>query len=91
MNATPSVDASLQDGMRMRRVLMAWAWVALVYFCLGRLGTSFAIEPGYASPIFPAAGFAVAVLLWSGGRAWPGIFLGSFVVNYSELKHSSFQ
>ena len=73
----------------MRRMLSALALVALIYFCLGRLGVSFAIAPGYASPIFPAAGFAVAALLWSGGRAWPGIFLGSFLLNLTTADFSS--
>ena len=39
------------------------AVAALGYFVLGMIGTSFAIAPGYASPVFPAAGFAVACLL----------------------------
>ncbi|MDK9702968.1 MAG: CHASE domain-containing protein [Sulfuritalea sp.] len=51
------------------------------YLLLGALGLSFTIAPGYVSPIFPAAGFAVAVLLWSQGRAWPAIWLGSFILN----------
>lgn len=55
--------------------------VAAVYFALGALGLSFAIPPGYASPIFPAAGFAAAIMLWSGNRVWTGIWLGSFALN----------
>ena len=88
MNATPSADAPLVGGVRVRSEIAAWALVALVYFCLGRLGVSFAIAPGYASPIFPAAGFAVAALLWSGGRAWSGIFLGSLVLNLTTADSS---
>ena len=59
----------------------ASAIAAAVYVALGALGLSFAVGPGYASPIFPAAGFAVAVLLWSNGRAWAGIWLGSLALN----------
>ncbi|MCK9382598.1 MAG: CHASE domain-containing protein [Sulfuritalea sp.] len=61
------------------------------YLLLGALGLNFAIAPGYVSPVFPAAGFAVAILLWSDGRAWPGIWLASFALNlgvtglYGEL------
>lgn len=55
--------------------------VALAYFVLGALGLSFAIPPGYASPIFPAAGLAAAIMLWSGNRLWAGILLGSFTLN----------
>ncbi|MCX7175337.1 MAG: CHASE domain-containing protein [Proteobacteria bacterium] len=54
---------------------------AATYLVLGWLGISLTIPPGFASPLFPAAGFAVAVMLWSGNRAWPGILLGSALLN----------
>ena len=57
--------------------------VAISYFTFGAIGLSFAIPPGYASPIFPAAGLAAALMLWSGNRAWLGVWLGSFVLNLS--------
>lgn len=57
------------------------ALVTLSYFSFGALGLSLAISPGYASPIFPAAGLAVALMLSSGNRVWPGIWLGSFLLN----------
>jgi signal transduction histidine kinase/integral membrane sensor domain MASE1 len=60
-----------------RRYLLA----ALAYFLLGLGGLALAIPPGYASPIFPAAGFAVALMLWSDRRAWPGIAIGSLLLN----------
>ena len=63
MFATLSVATAAPQGMRLRPRLAMLALVALVYGVLGRLGISFAIEPGYASPIFPAAGFAVAAML----------------------------
>ncbi len=56
---------------------------AIIYLALGALGISFAIAPGYASPIFPAAGFAVAILLHSNNRVWSGIWLGSLALNLS--------
>ena len=59
------------------------AVVAMAYYVFGAMGLSLAIPPGYASPIFPAAGLAVALMLWSGNRAWPGIWAGSFVLNLS--------
>jgi signal transduction histidine kinase/integral membrane sensor domain MASE1 len=63
--------------------LHAIAITALVYFVFGAMGLSLAIPPGYASPIFPAAGIAVALMLWSANRAWSGIWIGSFVLNLS--------
>jgi len=56
-------------------------FVALSYLLLGALGLMLAIGPGYASPIFPAAGLALAVVLCFGSRALPGVLLGSVVMN----------
>ena len=42
--------------------------IAIAYLVLGGLGLVFAISPGYASPIFPAAGLALAVVNSIGDR-----------------------
>ena len=55
--------------------------IALSYLALGSLGLVFAIAPGYASPIFPASGLALAVALVMGRRALPGIWAGSAGMN----------
>jgi PAS domain S-box-containing protein len=54
---------------------------AFVYAILGVSGLALAIPPGYASPVFPAAGLAVALALYFGNRILPGIWLGSLTVN----------
>ncbi len=41
----------------------------------------FAIDPGYASPVWPAAGLALAGVLHFGYRAWPGVFIGAVLIN----------
>ena len=53
----------------------------LTYAVLGILGLVLAIPPGYASPVFPAAGLAVALALYFGNRILPGIWLGSLTLN----------
>ena len=54
---------------------------AAVYWIAGRLALEMAIPPGYATAVWPAAGFAlVGVLVW-GFRVAPGIAIGSFFVN----------
>ncbi|MCF8178979.1 MAG: MASE1 domain-containing protein, partial [Sulfuritalea sp.] len=78
MSTHPQTEAPA-PGFRIGRI----ALVALVYLALGLTGLALAIPPGYASPIFPAAGFAIAILLWSRQRAWPGIALGSLLLNLS--------
>ena len=67
---------------------------ALTYLMLGLAGLALAIPSGYASPIFPAAGFAVAIMLCSKRRAWPGILIGSLLLNLitgdmSDVTHST--
>lgn len=56
--------------------------IALGYFLLGKLGLASALPPGFVSAIWPAAGFAFAVVVIWGFRAtWLGILLGSVVTN----------
>ena len=55
--------------------------LAVAYVLLGAAGLALAIPPGYASPIFPAAGLAVATSLFYGHRAIPAIWLGSLTLN----------
>ncbi|MBF8277418.1 MAG: hypothetical protein HW390_2491 [Candidatus Brocadiaceae bacterium] len=63
----------------------AWIlWVASLaaaYAVTGWLSTRLAISPGYATAIFPPAGIALVVLLTGGIRLWPGVWLGSFLLN----------
>lgn len=54
---------------------------ALGYWLTGKLGLMLAIPPGYATAVWPAAGVAFAALMVFGIRHWPGVLLGSFVVN----------
>jgi signal transduction histidine kinase/CHASE1-domain containing sensor protein len=55
--------------------------LAAAYAIAGWLGLWLAIAPGYAAGLWPASGLALAGMLIGGTRAWPGIWLGSFVVN----------
>lgn len=55
--------------------------LALAYALVGKAALLLAIPPGYATAIFPASGVALAALLLWGARLWPGVFLGSFMIN----------
>lgn len=55
--------------------------LAFLYAGFGFLALNLAVPPGYASPIWPSAGIALAFVLVYGYRIWPGVFLGSFIVN----------
>tara|TARA_R110001592_G_scaffold59660_12_gene181117 strand:+ start:1411 stop:3792 length:2382 start_codon:yes stop_codon:yes gene_type:complete len=63
--------------------------LALAYFVMGKLALFLAIPPGYATAIWPAAGVALAALLIKGYRLWPGVLLGSFLVNIGPLPDTS--
>ncbi|HSF57238.1 MAG TPA: MASE1 domain-containing protein, partial [Candidatus Binatia bacterium] len=54
---------------------------AVAYYIVGRLGLLLAIPPGYATAVWPASGIALAGILLFGYRVWPGILLGSFLIN----------
>lgn len=55
--------------------------IAFAYWVLARLGQLVAIHPGNVTPVWPASGFALAVVMWRGYRVWPGVWLGSFFGN----------
>ena len=55
--------------------------LAAVYGVMGKLSLLLAIPPGYSTAIWPPAGIALAGVLVYGARVWPGILLGSVVVN----------
>ena len=62
------------------------SWLVVGYLVLGALGLLLAIPPGYASPVFPAAGLALAAVLLFGNRVLPGVWLGSTLL---ELGHAA--
>lgn len=51
---------------------------------MGWLGLAFVLPSGYASPVFPAAGVALACVLWFGPRVLAGVWLGSALLNLSH-------
>jgi len=53
------------------------------YFVAGQLGLLLAIPQGFASPVWPASGIALGALLVYGNRLWPGVLLGSLLVEWS--------
>ncbi len=70
-------------GSTARGWLAKIAGIAVAYFALGKLTLLLAIPPGYATAVWPAAGIALAGTLLFGYRVWPGVFVGSFLVNVS--------
>ncbi len=61
------------------------------YWLLGSLASFFVIPPGFASPIWPATGFALLMVLLRGPISIVGIGLGSFVINMELAGASLFE
>lgn len=55
--------------------------LAVVYALSGKAGLLLAIPPGYATAVWPPSGIAAAALLLGGLWLWPGVLLGSVIVN----------
>jgi PAS domain S-box-containing protein len=78
-----------KSGFVLSPATLSLSWVlqimglAVAYFVTGKLGSYLAIPPGYATAIWPPSGIALAAILIYGNRVWPGIFLGSFLINFS--------
>lgn len=57
--------------------------LAAIYYVCGRLALLLAIPPGYATAVWPPAGIALAAVLIWGYRVVPGVWLGSYALNFS--------
>src|SRR6266513_4456268 len=81
----PDVDRKGSWAMQSRRFsgLPLIGILAVIYFIAGKLALTLASLHASASPVWPPAGIALAVLLLFGYRTWPAIFLGAFLVNYT--------
>ncbi|MDP2315474.1 MAG: CHASE domain-containing protein [Pseudomonadota bacterium] len=55
--------------------------LSAAYLVLGWVSGQLGIPPGYASAVWPPAGIAVAAAILWGPAAWPGIALGSGLLN----------
>jgi PAS domain S-box-containing protein len=53
-----------------------------VYFSAAKLALMLDAVSGFASPVWPPTGIALAALLIGGYRLWPGITLGAFLANW---------
>ena len=60
------------------------AAIAFIYFWLVKLGLTLASINPSASPVWPATGIALGILLLRGYRVWPAIFVGAFLANVSS-------
>src|SRR5271166_1557975 len=62
-----------------KRRFVIYPLLTAAYAISGKLGLLLAVPPGYASPIFPPAGIAVAAVLIAGRFTCLGFFLAPFL------------
>jgi signal transduction histidine kinase len=81
ISPSASTDKAGKAGPTLGKYLSQTALVCIAYFMAGRLGLAVPFTSGNVSPVWPAAGIALASLLLLGYRVWPGITLGAFLAN----------
>jgi two-component sensor histidine kinase len=74
-NAIPSRMSVSSDALKL-------ALVGFAYFTVAYFGLQLASIHPSATPIWPATGLAIAVVLLWGYRTAPAIFMAAFIVNY---------
>lgn len=77
--------------MKPLRPIASLALAFAGYWVLGMMANFFAIPPGFASPIWPAAGFALMMAMLAGPVTIIGIGIGSFVLNLHFAQGSLFE
>jgi len=69
------------DAGSVARYAAELAGIAIAYFVFAKFGLALASLHPSATPIWPPTGFALAVMLLYGYRAWPAVFVAALVVN----------
>lgn len=64
----------------LRAAVAAAGGAALAYFVAGKLSMTMVSELSYATPVWPAAGLALAAALRFGDRVWPGVLIGALAL-----------
>lgn len=73
----------------MRKLILLNLLAGCGYFVGGWLGTFLATPPSNASPIWPAAGAALAAMLVYGKTVLPGIFFGALITQFYAFLDAS--
>jgi PAS domain S-box-containing protein len=67
--------------VRWGQQVLELAGIALIYLVLAKLGLKLALINPSASPVWPATGFALSMVLLRGLRVWPAIFIPALIAN----------
>lgn len=80
--SSPEPEAQKITPVRPMVLLLNIGALSLLMFAGGWVGVKMMIPPGYASPLWPPAGIALAALFLGGRYLWPGIWLGATLSNF---------
>src|SRR5260221_6329286 len=61
------------------------AALSLIYALAGKIGLSLATVHPSATSVWPPTGIALAAFLLCGGRYWPAVIVGAFLVNITTF------
>ncbi len=81
LSSSPASSSPLLARRSVATTLAQVLVVAGAYFLAARLGLRLALPPGYASPIWPAAGIALGAVLVGGRWMTVGVAIGSTLAN----------
>lgn len=56
--------------------------VSIVYIVAATIGLRYAMVQEQASLIWPPSGIMLSLMLFTGRKYWPGVFIGAFIGNY---------
>lgn len=71
--------------LKWRRQITITVLAAVAYLLAAEVGLRLAVIYPNAAALWPSSGIALAVFLLAGYYAWPGIFLGAFLVNLTVI------
>jgi signal transduction histidine kinase len=88
ISPSATIEMAGKEHRAFGKYLSQTALVCIAYFVAGRIGLAVPFTSGNVSPVWPAAGIALAAVLLFGYRVWPGIVLGAFLANLlSPIPH----
>ena len=82
VDLTSEIHLNRLQSHRGRRWILELVGVFAVCLLAGEMGLSVPFTSGTISPVWPAAGVALAAMLLFGYRIWPAVLLAAFVVNF---------
>lgn len=86
--STPKKQTNRSPGLRLGRLALELVCVFAACSLAGEIGLAAPFTSGNVSPVWPAAGVALAAILLVGYRVWPAIALAAFTVNFfTDIPH----